>query len=37
MAEESPQMELILLMVIAYAVLRPAAFRKIIETIGDPK
>ena len=30
-------MELILLMVIAYAVLRPAAFRKIFETIGAPK
>jgi len=30
-------MELILILVIAYAVLRPINFRKIIDIIGDPK
>lgn len=30
-------MELILILVIAYAVIRPAHFKRIIEIIGDSK
>jgi len=30
-------MELILILVVAYAVLRPTSFRKIVDIIGDSK